>query len=89
MTIQITDRQLIQRIQRIANREHREPQDVIDAALTTYEGRTSARSSRPFLLAVSDLGASGQGDVAERDEEILAAETDPLTGWERPDDGTS
>ena len=89
MTIQITDRQLIKRIQQIANREHREPQDVIDAALTTYENSTSARSSRPFLLAVSGLGTSGQGNVAERDEEILAAEADPLTGWKRPDDGTA
>ena len=89
MTIQITDQRLIQRIQQIANRERREPQDVIDAALTTYEGKTSARSARPFLLAVSDLGASGQGDVAERDEEILAAETDPVTGWKRPDDGAA
>lgn len=34
-----------------------------------------------FLLSVAALGRSGEGDIAERDEEILAAEVDPIRGW--------
>lgn len=37
--------------------------------------------SPSFLLAVADLGNSGQQDVSERDEEILRNEIDPVSGW--------
>jgi hypothetical protein len=29
------------------------------------------------------LGASGEGDISERDEEILAVEIDPIYGWNK------
>lgn len=35
----------------------------------------------PFLLAIAGLGNSGENDLSERDEEILAAEIDPIRGW--------
>lgn len=34
-----------------------------------------------FLSTVTGLGASGQEDVSERDEEILQNEIDPVSGW--------
>ena len=46
-----------------------------------YEERLEATDTSPFLLAIAGLGSSGQGDVAEHDEEILAAEIDPRRGW--------
>lgn len=74
MNIHITDQRLIRRIQQIARRERREPQDVI-AAVDAYDAQPQEAAVKPFLLAIAGLGASGQGDVAERDEEILASES--------------
>lgn len=38
-------------------------------------------AGKSFLLNISGLGASAAGDIAERDEDILAAELDPIHGW--------
>jgi len=79
--IWIWDRNLVQRIRSIARRERRRPADVITDALQVYEERTRP-SPAAFLTAIAGLGTSGQGDVAERAEEILASETCPPYGWE-------
>lgn len=34
-----------------------------------------------FLLSIAGQGRSGESDVSERDEEILADEVDPIRGW--------
>ena len=34
-----------------------------------------------FLLSIAGLGASGEKDVSERDEEILENEVNPIRGW--------
>jgi len=34
-----------------------------------------------FLHAIAGMGASEEGDTAERDEEILMNEIDPIRGW--------
>ncbi|MFN8492013.1 MAG: hypothetical protein U0350_30710 [Caldilineaceae bacterium] len=33
-----------------------------------------------FLLAIAGIGASKENNIAERDEQILAAEVDPVRG---------
>jgi hypothetical protein len=38
-------------------------------------------SNSAFLQAIAGLGDSGVGDISQRDEEILAAEVDPVYGW--------
>ena len=38
-------------------------------------------SNSGFLEAIAGLGDSGVGDISQRDEEILAAEVDPVYGW--------
>ena len=81
MGIQILDEKLVQQIERIAQREGCQQVEVIARALRLYEERAQATGASPFLLAIAGLGSSGQGDVAERDEEILAAEIDPIQGW--------
>jgi hypothetical protein len=81
MGIQIADEQLVRQIERIAQREQRQQVEVIAAALRLYEERTQTADTSSFLLAIAGLGSSDQGDVAERDEEILAAEIDPVRGW--------
>lgn len=81
MSIHIVDEQLIQRIERIAQRERREEIDVIAEAVELYEEKTEVVEGRSFLLSVANLGRSQEGDVSERDEEILAREVDPLLGW--------
>ena len=40
-------------------------------------------SGSGFLEAIAGLGASGEGDISERDEEILAVEIDPIYGWNK------
>ena len=42
---------------------------------------TPTNASSAFLLAIAGIGASDEEDVSERDEEILAAEIDPIRGW--------
>lgn len=87
MGIQIVDEQLVQQIERIAQRERRRELDVIAQAVRLYDQQTHDAGTLPFLLAIAGLGSSSQGDVAERDEEILAAEIDPLRGWGLSGDG--
>jgi predicted transcriptional regulator len=81
MSIQILDEKLIQQIERLAQQERRQQVEIIARALYIYEKRLEATASSPFLLAIAGLGSSGQGDVAEHDEEILATEIDPRRGW--------
>jgi len=81
MSIQILDEKLVQQIERLAQQERRQQVEVIARALHLYEERTETTYSSSFLLAIAGLGSSGQGDVAEHDEEILAAEIDPRRGW--------
>ncbi|MGB9775411.1 MAG: hypothetical protein ACPLYD_08210 [Anaerolineae bacterium] len=78
--IWILDRNLMQKIRSIARREGRRPADILADALRFYEERTASPS--PFLKAIAGLGASGQENVAEQSEEILAAEACPPYGWE-------
>jgi len=40
-----------------------------------------ATDSSTFLLSLVGLGTCDETDLAERDEEILAAEIDPIRGW--------
>lgn len=51
---------------------------------STSESRTNEEqhnSSSSFLRAITGLGASTEGDISIRDEEILANELDPIRGW--------
>lgn len=38
-------------------------------------------SDLEFLYSIVGLGESSETDVSKRDEEILAAEIDPIRGW--------
>ncbi len=78
--IWILDRNLTQKIRSIARREGRRPADVLADALRFYEERTASPST--FLKSIAGLGASGQENIAEESEQILAAETRPPSGWE-------
>jgi hypothetical protein len=42
-----------------------------------------------FLLSIAGLGHSGQQDIAERNEEILRSEVDPIHGWGSRSDESS
>ena len=37
--------------------------------------------AKNFLLSIAGLGSSGETDISERDEEILAREVHPIYGW--------
>ncbi len=71
MGIQILDEKLVQQIERLAQREGCRQVEVIARALRLYEDSAKATDASSFLLAIAGLGSSGQGDVAERAEEIL------------------
>ena len=38
-------------------------------------------SGKDFLLSIAGIGESGETDISERVEEILAQEIDPIKGW--------
>jgi len=52
MSIQITDPRLVRRLQYLARREQREPQEIIADAVAFYEAQPEPKS---FLLAIADL----------------------------------
>jgi predicted transcriptional regulator len=81
MSIQILDKELVQQVERLAKKEQRQQIEMIACALHLYEERSKASETSSFLLAIAGLGRSGQDDVAEHDEEILAAGIDPHRGW--------
>jgi predicted transcriptional regulator len=80
MAIQIIDEQLVRRIKRIARRERREEVDVIAQAVELYEEKTQSLDDYSFLLSVAGLGRSQEGDVSERDEDILSQMEQPVVG---------
>jgi len=53
----------------------------LDAYAEWREAHARAISGAAFLLSIAGLGTSGQADVSERAEDILAAEIDPQQGW--------
>lgn len=65
--IQITDNRLVRRIETLARRERRAPQEVIAAAVAAYESQAESQNASAFLLAIAGLGTSGQSGVAEHD----------------------
>lgn len=59
-----------------------------------YKSGTAESAQEPsegspsnFLLSIAGLGSSGETDISERDEEILAQEIDPIYGWTSHPDG--
>jgi hypothetical protein len=86
MGIHIVDKELVDKIERIAQQERRQQVEVIAQAMHLYEQQTLGGEVTSFLLAIADLGNSGQGDVSARDEEILEKEIDPLRGWDLKQD---
>jgi len=81
MSIHIIDQELVQQIEQIAAAEQRTPEQIIGDALRLYTSQTQKVSGVSFLLSIAGQGRSGESDVSERDEEILAAEVNPLRGW--------
>jgi hypothetical protein len=81
MGIQILDAKLIKQIERLARDEQCPEEQVVARAVHLYEKEAQAARASSFLLSIAKLGSSDQGDVAERDEEILAAEIDQVRGW--------
>jgi hypothetical protein len=81
MSLQITDQNLVQQIEAIAATEHRSAEEILIDALHLYLEQSKKVSGVAFLLSIAGQGNSGQSDVSERDEEILAQEVDPICGW--------
>jgi predicted transcriptional regulator len=81
----VADEEVMLEIQSIAQRENRSTSNVIREALATYVHRYHSRTTKPEnpLLAIAALGQNrtGETDVSERVEEILADEIDPKFGW--------
>lgn len=54
--------------------------DHLSEKSTQNDGENNAHGAS-FLRAIAGLGASGQTDISERDEEILSQEVDSISGW--------
>jgi hypothetical protein len=81
MGIQIHDEKLVEQIERLARQEQCPEEQVVARAIRLYERESQAARGSAFLLSIAKLGNSGQGDIAERDEEILSSEIDSIRGW--------
>jgi hypothetical protein len=81
MGIQILDEKLVKRIERLARQEQCPEEQVVAHAIHLYEKEAHAGHASSFLLSIAKLGSSEQGDIAERDEEILSSEVDQTRGW--------
>jgi hypothetical protein len=88
MAIQLVNKDLVQQIEQLAKRVQRTPEEVITEAVCIYEEQLQRDNVTPFWSAIIGLGASGEADIAARDEEILLAEIDPIQGWNAPHDDT-
>jgi len=79
----MADENTLLELKAIAQRQGKSTSQIIREALAEYvvAHRTEGRHKNP-LLALIGLGeSSGETDVSERAEEILAAEIDPIQGW--------
>jgi predicted transcriptional regulator len=83
MHIQLVDEELVQQIEQLAAAEQRPPEQIVADALRLYTAQAPKISGVSFLLSIAGQGHSGETDISERDEEILAAEIDPIRGWHR------
>jgi hypothetical protein len=81
MNIQIVDQELVHQIEQIAATEQRTPEQIVADALRLYTTHKKRVSGVSFLLSIAGQGHSGERDISARDEEILAAEVDPVRGW--------
>ena len=81
MGIQILDEKLVKQIERLARDEQCPEEQVVARAIRLYEEEAQQVHASSFLLSIAKLGSSNQGDIAERDEEILASEIDQIRGW--------
>ncbi len=81
MVLQIRDQSLIQQIEQIAGAEQRTPEQIVAEAIRLYAAQSKKTPGVSFLLTIAGQGASGERDVSERAEAILAAENDAMRGW--------
>ncbi len=81
MNIQIVDQDLVEQIEQIAAIEQRTPEQIVADALRLYTFQAPKVPGVEFLLSIAGQGHSGETDISERDEEILAVEIDPVRGW--------
>jgi predicted transcriptional regulator len=86
MVIQLVSEDLVRQIEHLARQMQRTPEEVITEAVCMYEERLQRDNATPFWSAIIGLGASGETDIATRDEEILLAETNTIRGWSVPRD---
>ena len=73
--------QLIESIKTLPEESLTELINFVDYLRDKSTGKQSQKPGANFLLSVAGLGTSAEKDVAERDEEILANEIDPVRGW--------
>jgi predicted transcriptional regulator len=73
--------EVLHKIEELAEQEKRTPSEIVADALQLYKAQKKKMSGVEFLLSIAGQGKSGQNNVSERDEEILASEVDPVLGW--------
>jgi hypothetical protein len=87
MSILISNEELVERIQEIAEERKQSPEEVIAAAIASYAPKRNS-NSKAFWESIRGIGNSGDPTLAERDEEILAEDIDPIRGWGSLSDNT-
>jgi hypothetical protein len=88
MSILVSDQALVERIQELAEEKKQSPEQVIAAAIDIYAPK-QPNDGESFWESIIGLGSSGDPTLAERDEEVLAEDIDPIRGWGSPSDDTN
>ncbi len=73
----LADEALLVEAKYLAAQEGKTLTAVVHEALAEYV----AAHRRPRSLSILGIGRSGESDISERADEILAAEIDPAGGW--------
>lgn len=80
-TLTTNRQQIIESIKTLPEESLAEINNFVDYLRYKSTEKQPQKPSGNFLLSVADLGTSGEKDVSERDEEILAKEVDSIRGW--------
>jgi hypothetical protein len=81
----VVEPDVLHNIEELADKEKRTSSEIVADALQLYKAQMHEAQKKlsdiEFLYAIAGIGTSEEDDVSERDEEILAAEVDPIRGW--------
>jgi hypothetical protein len=85
MKIVISNPDVIERINKLADELNQAPEQIIANAIELQWPKPN-ENGKAFWNAIRGIGDSGDPDLAHRLKDILRDEVDPIEGWGKPRD---